>query len=155
MAVRIRIKIGDVFGIPLPDGRYAYCQYLLRKEDFGDLARVFDLLSDTPVLSVEAFKARGLLFPPIFLGLLVPLRHGRWKRIGNLLVENFEFPRFRQSMRTKPGVYDDWRVWDGKKEKKIGKLPESLRALELRCVWGDEALEERIMDGTYRGDRMF
>ena len=58
-------------------------------------------------------------------------------------------------MGTKPGTYDTWWIWDGKKETKIGKLPEHLRSLELKCVWGDEALEERIVAGTYRGDFMF
>jgi hypothetical protein len=57
-------------------------------------------------------------------------------------------------MGTKPGVYHDWRIWDGTHRKAIGDLPAPLRSLELECVWGDEALEERIVAGTYRGDRM-
>jgi len=69
-------------------------------------------------------------------------------------VKDFVFPKFRQAMGTKPGTYDSWFIWDGKKERKIGTLPEQLRSLELRCVWGDEGLEERIVAGTYRGDRM-
>jgi hypothetical protein len=57
-------------------------------------------------------------------------------------------------MGMKPGTYRDWSVWDGAKTIKIGDLPEQYRPLELKSVWGDQALEERIVAGTYRGDKM-
>ncbi len=47
-------------------------------------------------------------------------------------------------MGPKPGTYFDWRIWDGKRTKMIGDLPVSLRPLELKCVWGCEALAKRI-----------
>jgi hypothetical protein len=155
MVVRIRKKIGDAFEIPLSDGRLAYCQYVLRKEDFGDLVRVFNLLSPEPLESAEPLLRSNILFPPVFAALVAAVRYGIWKRIGNLPVEPFEFPKFRQTMGTKPGTHYDWRIWDGKKTRMIGELPASLRSLELKCIWGCEALSERIGGGTYRGDRMF
>jgi len=69
-------------------------------------------------------------------------------------VKDFTFRQFRQAMGTKPGTYHDWRIWDGKNTFNIGNLPEHMCSLELKQVWGDEALEERIVAGTYRGDRM-
>jgi hypothetical protein len=57
-------------------------------------------------------------------------------------------------MGTKPGTYDDWAIWDGLKTIKIGRLPVEYRSLELKCVWGDEGLEERILQGSYRGRHM-
>jgi len=57
-------------------------------------------------------------------------------------------------MRTKPGVYHDWRIWDGSEAVKVGDLPEQYRSLELKTVWGDQGLEEQIVAGTCRGDRM-
>ena len=36
-----------------------------------------------------------------------------------------------------------------------GDLPAPMRSLELKSVWGDEALENRIVSGTYRGEEMF
>jgi hypothetical protein len=58
-------------------------------------------------------------------------------------------------MGTKPGVYHDWRIWDGTNTVWIGDLPENLRKLQLKGISGYETLEERIVAGTYRGDRMF
>jgi hypothetical protein len=74
--------------------------------------------------------------------------------IGNFPVGEFEFPKFRFTMRTKPGVYHDWRIWDGSEAVKVGDLPEQYRSLELKTVWGDQGLEEQIVAGTCRGDRM-
>src|SRR5579863_2817556 len=144
MGIRIHIKLGDVFQIPLPDRRWAVCQYVFRSQELGFLVRVFDLLTFEPVSSLEVLKERKNLFPPVFVGLQASARSGRWQRIGNFGIGFFEHPEFRQTMGTKPGVYDDWRVWDGFHTRKIGKLPEELRSLELKCIWGDEALEQRI-----------
>jgi hypothetical protein len=70
-------------------------------------------------------------------------------------VDGFVFPTFRVTMGTKPGIYHDWRIWDGKKTVNIGSLPEHMHSLELKQVWGDEGLVERIIAETYRGDQMF
>jgi hypothetical protein len=48
---------------------------------------------------------------------------------------------------TKPGTYDNWWIWDGEKDRFVGKLPKKLRSLEHKFVWGDERLEERIASG--------
>ena len=37
-----RIKLGDFFQIPLPDGRYAYCQHVNWNDQMGFLVPVFD-----------------------------------------------------------------------------------------------------------------
>ena len=58
-------------------------------------------------------------------------------------------------MGTKPGTYNDWTIWDGSKTIRLGKLPVEYRSLELKCVWGGEGLEERILQAYYRGDQMF
>jgi hypothetical protein len=151
----IRLKVGDYFRIPLPGGRWAYCQHVNRNAELGFLIRVLDQITSEPLDSIANLQDVSFLFPPVFVGLQATARSGRWAIIGNGPVNNFEFPKFRQCMGTKPGTYYDWRIWDGKKTKKIGELPPALRSLELRQVWGDEGLEERIVAGSYRGDRMF
>lgn len=155
MAKRRILKLGDVFEIHLRDGRFCYCQYIAKNTELGFLIRVFDYFSTEPMEAVPHLDPARLLFPPVFVGLQATARSGRWKRIGNLPVEPFVFPHFRQTMGTKPGVYQDWQLWDGNKSTRIGKLPAHLRSLELECVWGDEGIEERIMAGTYRGASMF
>ena len=118
------------------------------------MIRVFDHFVEGSIAEIESIPGHDLLFPPVFAGLQATARSGRWKRIGNLEPGPVEHPRFRQCTGTKPGTYFDWQIWDGKKTRKIGQLPVNLRKLELKCVWGDEALEERILAGTYRGGRM-
>jgi|SRR5271170_8077249 len=151
----IRIKVGDYFRIPLPDERWAYCQHVNKNAELAFLIRVLDRITSEPLDSIVDLQDAGFLFPPVFVGLQATARCGRWLRIGNGIVANFEFPKFRQSMGTKPGTCYDWRIWDGKKTKMVGELPPTLRSLELKQVWGDQGLEERIVAGTYRGDRMF
>ena len=154
-STRTRIKLGDVFEIRLPDRGYAYCQYVEHNDTLGYLVRVFEKIFQEPLSSVSALDTTRLLFPPVFVGLRATVRSKRWKLVGNLPIGMFSLPTFRQTIGTKPGTYSDWTTWDGVKTIRYGKLPKPLRALELECVWGDEALEGRIINGTYRGDFMF
>ena len=155
MSTPVKIKLGDCFSMPLPNGRWTYCQYVAQSDELGYLIRVFDRITDAPLNSVSELEGAGTLFPPVFIGLRASVRSGRWKCLGNLPVHGFVFPKFRETMGKKPGEYHDWRIWDGKSTVMIGDLPENLRGLELKVVWGDEGLEERIVDGTYRGNHMF
>ena len=129
--------VGDRFEIPLKDGRLAYCR-LLHRGELGFLVQVFDLFRTTSPTSTEELRNAPPLFPPVFVGLLATVRSGRWKKIGDVPVTYFAHPKFRQTMGTKPGTYDDWTIWDGLKTIKIGRLPVEYRSLELKCVWGDE-----------------
>jgi hypothetical protein len=142
-----RIKVGDCYEIRLPDGRYAYCNYLAWNDQLGCLIRVFDKVTDAPLASVEQLKCAGEMFPPVFVGLRASVKSGRWKFKGALPVEDFRFPMFRATSATKPGEYENWYLWDGREQRFIGKLPAELRALEIELVWGDELLEERIAFG--------
>ncbi len=143
-----QIKVGNCYAIPLPDGKYGYCQYVLRNEMLGYLIQVFDRITDQPLSSAEELRGVGNMFPPVFVGLPASVKRGRWKYIGYLPVEDFHFPQFRAiGGALKPGTYENWWIWDGKQERFIGKLPNELRSLELRVVWGDELLEERIQTG--------
>jgi Immunity protein 26 len=155
MSVKGKIEIGDYFRVPLPDGRWAYCQYVQQSDELGYLVRVFDRVDKEPLNSAVELDGVGLLFPPVFVGLRASVRSGRWQKIGAMPVNGLIVPKFRFTMGTKPGTYHDWRIWDGRNTVSIGDLPEHMRSLELKQVWGDEGLEERIVAGTYRGDRMF
>jgi len=155
MSARLKIEIGDAFRMPLPNGKSAYCQYIFKHSGFGDLVRVFDHITDAPLGSITEIEMANLLLPPVFVGLVAAVKGGRWTRIGNAPVSGFAFPKFRDTMGTKPGTYHDWSIWDGKKHSMVGDLPKGMRALELKSIWGCEALADRIVAGTYRGDRMF
>jgi len=139
----------------LPDGKWSYCQYVYRVEKFGDVVRVFRQITTEPLSSHDGLETEELLFPPVFVALVAAVRGKLWQLIGNIPVEEFVLPRFRFTMGTKPGTYHDWRIWNERKTINIGNLPAEMRSLELKCIWGCEALTERIVAGTYRGDRMF
>ena len=143
-----RIKIGDFFQIPLPDGRYAYCQHVNWNEQMGFLVQVLDCISDCP-LNVEALSGAKPLFPPVFVGLRAAVNSGRWKRIGNRPVNDFKFPLFRATSATKPGKYDNWWLFDGRSQRFIGELPPELRCLEVEVAWGYELLGQRIATGHH------
>lgn len=155
MSTRVPLEIGDCFRIPLPDGLWAYCQYVHDSDELGYLVRVFDRITRESLNSPEELVDAKLLFPPVFVGLRASVRSGRWVKVGKMPVKGFVFPKFRQTFGTKPGTYHDWFIWDGSHTVKIGSLPKRMRSLELKQVWGDEGLEERIVAGTYRGDQMF
>jgi len=141
-----RIKPGDCFVIPLPDGTSGYIQYLTWNEELGTLIKVLDYVSPVPLSSTEDLRDVGERFPPVFAGLAASVKNGRWKFIGRLPL-NFRFPSFRSTNGSQPGTYHDWGLWDGRNTRVIGDLPADLRSLELKQVWGDELLEERIASG--------
>lgn len=144
-------KIGDCFVIPLSDGRKAYGQYILWDDNpatgMGCLVQIFDLIGEAE-LPVEALRSAGLMFPPVYVGLFASIRSGRWRIIGQLPVQGFALPKFRATFGTKPGIYQDWIIWNGQTSVLVGDLPAEYRSLELRLVWGDELLEDRIVTGT-------
>ena len=145
---RVRIKQGECFLIPLPCGKYGYVQCVAWNDELGYLIRVFNKITTQPLRSVNELRPVREMFPPVFVGLRASVRSGRWKCIGELPVEDFEFPKFRVTHATTPGTYADWWVWDGEREWFVGHLPPELRTLEMKRVWGDELLEERIGLGT-------
>jgi Immunity protein 26 len=145
----IRIGLGDCFAIPLPDGRYAYCQYVRSNETYGYLVKVFAKTTSEELRAADELENVREMFPPVFVGLRDAARSGRWKRIGRLLVPDFVFPRFRyRHGGLSPGTYDDWMLWDGNQHQFIGRLPSDLRSLEDEVVWSAVLLEERIVTGS-------
>lgn len=154
------LKIGDCFDVPLPDGRRAYGQYLFwdgppdrPASGLGCLVQIFDVISQDHV-SLEKLRSAGILFPPVFTGLKAAIKSGDWRIVGHMPVEGFVFPEFRSTFGTKPGVYHDWKIWDGEKETFVGDLQTEHRALEGKVVWGYKLLEDRIATGANRHEHM-
>lgn len=150
----LRVKIGDVFELPLPDGRLAYAQCIHRDKPgevgFGILVRVLDRLSDVP-LSVPDLRDARSLFPPVYVGLLALMRLDRWKRIGRMPIPTEPLPRlrWRTGPEAGPGEYPDWYVLDLENATRtfVGRLTPELHRLEFQCAWGSEVLAERIAYG--------
>ena len=142
---QVTLKVGDLFEIPLRDGRRAYGQYL-HWGKLGYLIRVFDAIS-TEEMRVELLKTASQLFPPVYVGLRPAIRCGRWRLLGNIPVQGFVHPVFRSTNGLEPGTYHDWHIWDGDTEVFVGELQPEHLELEFECSWGTDLLEQRIMTG--------
>ena len=145
---KILANIGDYFAFKIGDGRYAYAQYLYNHELYASLVRVLDLITQSQA-TIEQIRAAGDLFPPVFVGVNVPIRGKLWCKVGSDIVLNFSFPLFRcrQGISYVAGKYYDWLLWDGVKYLPLGELPVQYRRLEYLAGWSSDGLERRILTG--------
>ena len=145
-----RIKVGDVFEIPLSKGRKAYGQYVFRDQKMGPLVQIFDhVYGIDDRVDLEQLGQAGLLFPPVITGLFAAIKTGLWEIIGRLPVENFVYPKFISAMydsrRNRVGI---WYVWDGAQSIPIGQqLSEEFKQLEQLVVWDPLDIVHRIETG--------
>lgn len=143
-----RLRIGDIFEVPLSDGRKAYGQYVLADKKNGPMVRIFNLVTTNNV-PIEKLINLSLLFPPIFVGLKAAIKIGQWKVIGNSPVNDFNYPCFISAMydsvNKKMGM---WYLWNGAEYTPIGhKLPEEYKKFEQLVVWAPGDVEKRIETG--------
>lgn len=99
----IRAAAGDIFEIPLPDGRSGYGQIIIDGDElyvavFRDLYSALpdlDELVENDILLV-GWTADALIY------------HGRWKIVGNRppIVARVPFPSYKVSLSGKPYVHD-------------------------------------------------
>ena len=115
----------------------------------GQIVRIFDLVT-TNAISIGELVRRPLLFPPIVTGIKAAIKSGQWTVIGNIPVDDFEYPYFISAMydgvRKKMGL---WYLWDGNKYTPIDyKLPKEYKKFEQLVVWAPGDVEKRIETGV-------
>jgi len=149
---RKSVEVGDIFEIPLSKGRRAFGRYVYADKRKGPLIEVFNLIvaKDKDVDPWEVVS-KPRLFPPVITGLFAAVRTSMWKVVGNVPVEQFEYPRFISTFEDeKTGEARVWFLWDGRKETKIGwSLPEDYKELEFLMVWDPHDVVQRIETGEY------
>lgn len=96
-----RSIVGDVFEIPLSDGRKAFGQYLLQST-MGPIIQVFSVITREEV-SVEEIVQSQALFPPVIAGLYGAIKNGFWKIIGSSSPTMTKHPYFVSTEWTKNG----------------------------------------------------
>ncbi len=153
--MRTRTTVGDIFEIPLSDGRKAFGQYVFRDKHQGPLIQVFDLIVKGDV-SVEEIINSKPLFPPVITGLSAAYRIGLWKKIGYIPIKDFKYPLFISTLlgnlNRKPR---QWFLWDGKKYHKLGtKLPKKYQKLEMLVVYSPYDIPKRIETGERRFEKI-
>lgn len=141
-----RTQLGDIFEIPLSDGRKAYGQYVF-EDKMGPLVQVFDLITKDNI-ELEQIKNAKFLFPPVFTGVFAAIRVGLWKVVGHIPIEEFKYPEFISVYEGPNNQVSPWYLWDGNQSIPIGyKLPEEFRHLEQLIVWDPKNLARRIETG--------
>ncbi len=146
-----RVQVGDVFEIPLSDGKIAYGQYVYRDQRNGPIIQVFETTSNTRIgfdqVQGQLIHAK-LLFPPVATGLFAAIRTGLWRVIGHIPIKDFKYPRFISVFHENYQPMSDWFLIELNEDVRIGKrLPEKYKNLELLTVWSPYDIVHRIETG--------
>ncbi len=141
-----RPMIGDIIEIPLPDNGFGYAQFTHKHITYGALLRVFN--QKEKVSELSKLENTELLFTTFFpLGAAV--NRGIVSIVGKLPIRGVfqKFPIFRAGVTNLRGEIDDWWLWDGENEKRVGKLSTEQMKYPIRGVINDTLLVERICLG--------
>ena len=148
MTRKTKIKPGDVIEITTKKG-LAYAQYVLRNSEMGALIRVLPGFHETRPITFSEVVARPERFVT-FLPLQAAIQRDIFKIIANEPVpeQSRKLPLFRaRGHIDREGFVHDWRLWDGEKSIRIGKLGPEQRKLPIKEIWNDTLLIERIEEG--------
>ena len=155
---RKRIRVGDIFEIPLSDGRKAYGQYVFRDKKMGPLIQVFDLITEEeaqPHQLIDQLGNAKPLFPPVITGLFAAIRTGLWKIIGHMPVGEFVYPKFISTLHENYRQVGFWHLRDGENSIRLGReLPDEYKQLEFLVVWDPNDIPHRIETGENPYDRL-
>jgi len=155
---RTRVQVGDIFEIPLSNGRKAYGQYVFKDRKMGPLIRVFALITQGDVGIAELMaklKDADLLFGPVFTGLFAAVRTDLWKVIGHFPVQEFTYPGFLSVLDEEYKPISHWYLWDGETSRTLGQvLPDEYKHLELLVGWSPHDIAHRIETGENPYEQM-
>jgi len=148
----MKVKIGDIVEVQTSAG-LAYALYAHRHSKppkYGAMIRVFQQIyasRPTDVAEVTTDRVRFTTFFPLQAAVdkhLVEI-------VGNVPVpEHLQtFPLFRVAGLANPQTkrVDNWWLWDGETEWRIGTLSQEQRKLQIRGVWNYTLLVEQIVHG--------
>jgi len=139
---------GDIFSIKTPNGE-AYFQYVKNNKLMGSLIRVFPGTHLLPPENWSPLVEQETNFW-IFFPVGAALKKGIIRKIANcpIPVHAEKTPLFRAGVvDPSTGRVENWWLWDGEKEWKVGKLTDEQRRLPIRGSWNDTLLVERIQSG--------
>jgi hypothetical protein len=146
----MKIKLGDIFEIPLSEGKKAYGQYIFWDDKNGPLIQVFDLIvNSSHTLNLMEIEGATPLFPPVLTGLFAAIKNGLWKVVGNLPVKDFKYPGFISTFYDqKTGKARTWYLWNGRESIRLGdSLPAKYKNLEYLVIWSPFDISDRIETG--------
>jgi hypothetical protein len=141
---------GDIIRIPLSDGRYAYTQYIGMDDALGPVLQVFSFFSTTPLTAEDLPVVLEPLFPPIVVGILPPLRSGRWEIVGSRAFDAPKRLHFLYGTPDRNGQVAEWALWENGHLRELGPppVPLALQDVEWLATWPGELVEERLETGS-------
>jgi hypothetical protein len=140
----IRIKLGDIFKVPLNTNSHGYGQYYM-KHRLGPVVRIFNIITKKEI-ELDEIVLHDLMFPPVIVGLNAAIREKVWEKIGNKEIDNLVIPKFKSSFNETEDNSKVWFLIDGEKETKLGKkLPLKYKDLESAVGWSAYDIKERIL----------
>ena len=143
-----RVQLGDVIEIPTAKG-FAYAQCSHKHPRFGHLIRILPGFHQTRPASFGTFVKQKEQFVTFFpLGAAV--HRGIFEIVTHEEIpeEAQAFPLFRDGVENpKTGRVNDWWLWDGQREWRVGDLTPEQRQLPIRAIWTDLLLIQRIEEG--------
>lgn len=147
----MRLKIGDVFCIPLKNDECAIGQYIFLDKTQGTLISISRKLLNREEIEIDRVDFYNKMFPPVFTNLHAIIRSEKWQVIGRKAVANFTYPKFISCYFNEiTGEAYRWFLWDGYKYLNIGsKLEEQYKQLEFLIIWNDQSIAHRIISGSY------
>jgi hypothetical protein len=140
-------KEGDIFEIPIPNGKKSYGQYL-HYSKMGPIIQIFSLISEGDV-TINRILGSKPLFPPVITGLFAALKEKKWRIIGHEPITDFVHPMFVTTLYDQhTGEASVWFLWDGQRDIRIGSvLPQEYKNLEFLVVWDPSNVVHRIETG--------
>lgn len=148
MSRQASVKIGDIFEIPLGNGKKSFGQFMLM-DTFGPIIKVFDLtVSEGEVINIDEILKSDVLFYT-YTGLYAAIRNKMWKIIGHLSIDDFVFPGFLSTLNNpETNMATTWYLWNGANNIRLGdKVPEELKNKEFLAVYSPGDVAKRIENG--------
>lgn len=145
MSKKTKIKLGDIFEIKTRKG-LAYAQYVLWNSEMGALIRVLPGFHEARPMSFSEVTGHVERFVTFF-PLQAAIDQEIFEVVANEPVPEHsrKLPLFRaRGHIDREGFVHDWRLWDGEKSTRIGRLAPEQRKLPIKEIWNDTLLIERI-----------
>ena len=146
--VNMKVPIGGVIEIPV-GGRFAYALITHKHDDYHELIRVFCGLYDKQQKDFSVLINREVCFS-CFTSLKYFIKDGCGSIVGvaGIPKKLKDFPLFRTGMQNPAtGKVDNWWLWDGVKEWRVGGLEPEQYKLPIRGVYGGAVIVKYIQEG--------
>lgn len=147
LATRSIPRIGDVIEIPTTKG-LAYAQFTHKHSVYGALLRIFSPLFPSRPDDLSSLVTQEPQFSTFF-PVVAACKRGIVRVVASESISPAlaSFPTFRTGVANKQGQIDNWWLWDGVQETKIGTLMPSMVSYPIRGIINDTLLIERIVLG--------